>query len=634
MYIDSATITRFPAHFFNDGAMDMITTSLHDNEAAFNRYKILPRVLVDVSSIDTSTTIFGQRVAFPLGFVPAANHKLAYPDGEAATACAAARTGICMGLSAYSTTGMEEVPTEAAGAAEALGGLKPPPLAIQLTMFRNRDVSAQMVKRAESAGYKAVFLTADCPVLGLRLNEHRNKFALPDGLTYPNLTDKVDQPFKLADGDPGMSYDSTVTWEDVIPWLRSQTKMEIWVKGVYTVDDVLLAIRHGVDGVIISNHGGRQLDGVPATLDALRVCAPAAVGRIQIGIDSGIRRGTDIFKALALGATHCFVGRVPIWGLAHDGEDGVELALRILMAEFRIAMALAGSHIVAPFCADLSKVLYYQNSQIPNGDVTEALRFWYLATLLHVLSSCTARIAIGLASISRKAFPSRRRLVTTNLSISTAVGILFFFLLLFQCRPISAFWSRNRADVPASCYTTSLTQPWYAFLTTSMAADAILASFAIASLIKRTTRWWVRGVTLIFNLIAFGAVLSSAMQIAHVPSLADHADLTWSAAPFAIFSLLGPSFAVLGANLTKIGPLVRELGLAVEGDDGRTAREIVLAERRRARRGSVPLVVLSGRAGEAAEDAALEAVVEEGVARLARAAAAGEGEGVVGLEAR
>ncbi|GME45444.1 FMN-dependent dehydrogenase family protein [Neofusicoccum parvum] len=632
MYIDSATITRFPAHFFNDGAMDMIT--LHDNEAAFNRYKILPRVLVDVSSIDTSTTIFGQRVAFPLGFVPAANHKLAYPDGEAATACAAARTGICMGLSAYSTTGMEEVPTEAAGAAEALGGLKPPPLAIQLTMFRNRDVSAQMVKRAESAGYKAVFLTADCPVLGLRLNEHRNKFALPDGLTYPNLTDKVDQPFKLADGDPGMSYDSTVTWEDVIPWLRSQTKMEIWVKGVYTVDDVLLAIRHGVDGVIISNHGGRQLDGVPATLDALRVCAPAAVGRIQIGIDSGIRRGTDIFKALALGATHCFVGRVPIWGLAHDGEDGVELALRILMAEFRIAMALAGSHIVAPFCADLSKVLYYQNSQIPNGDVTEALRFWYLATLLHVLSSCTARIAIGLASISRKAFPSRRRLVTTNLSISTAVGILFFFLLLFQCRPISAFWSRNRADVPASCYTTSLTQPWYAFLTTSMAADAILASFAIASLIKRTTRWWVRGVTLIFNLIAFGAVLSSAMQIAHVPSLADHADLTWSAAPFAIFSLLGPSFAVLGANLTKIGPLVRELGLAVEGDDGRTAREIVLAERRRARRGSVPLVVLSGRAGEAAEDAALEAVVEEGVARLARAAAAGEGEGVVGLEAR
>ncbi|GME33172.1 FMN-dependent dehydrogenase family protein [Neofusicoccum parvum] len=326
--------------FFNDGAMDMIT--LHDNEAAFNRYKILPRVLVDVSSIDTSTTIFGQRVAFPLGFAPAANHKLAHPDGEAATARAAARTGICMGLSAYSTTGMEEVSTAAAGAAEALGGLKPPPLAIQLTMFRNRDVSAQMVKRAESAGYKAVFLTADCPVLGLRLNEHRNKFALPDGLTYPNLTDKVDQPFKLADGDPGMSYDSTVTWEDVIPWLRSQTKMEIWVKGVYTVDDVLLAIRHGVDGVIISNHGGRQLDGVPATLDALRVCAPAAVGRIQIGIDSGIRRGTDIFKALALGATHCFVGRVPIWGLAHDGEDGVELALRILMAEFRIAMALAG----------------------------------------------------------------------------------------------------------------------------------------------------------------------------------------------------------------------------------------------------------------------------------------------------
>ncbi|KAF9635037.1 putative fmn-dependent dehydrogenase family protein [Lasiodiplodia theobromae] len=287
--------------YFNEGAMDMIT--LHDNEAAFTRYKIRPRILTDVSAVDTSTTIFGQRVAFPFGFAPAASHKLAHPDGEAATARAAARVGVCMGLSAYATTGLEEV---AAAAADELGkgergvqkgeqkvqeGWQGPPLAMQLTMFKDRGVSARILKRAEDAGYKAVFLTVDCPVLGMRLNEYRNNFAMPDDMTFPNLTENPDQPISLADGDAKLSY-------------------------VYTADDVILAIRHGVDGVIVSNHGGRQLDGVPATLDALRECAAAGAGRIQIGIDGGIRRGTDIFKALALGATHCFAGRIPIWGLA------------------------------------------------------------------------------------------------------------------------------------------------------------------------------------------------------------------------------------------------------------------------------------------------------------------------------
>ncbi|KAF4545973.1 FMN-dependent dehydrogenase family protein [Lasiodiplodia theobromae] len=335
--------------YFNEGAMDMIT--LHDNEAAFTRYKIRPRILTDVSAVDASTTIFGQRVAFPFGFAPAASHKLAHPDGEAATARAAARVGVCMGLSAYATTGLEEV---AAAAGEELGkgvqkgeqkvqeGWQGPPLAMQLTMFKDRGVSARILKRAEDAGYKAVFLTVDCPVLGMRLNEYRNNFAMPDDMTFPNLTENPDQPISLADGDAKLSYDSGLLWEDVIPWLRSKTKMEIWVKGVYTADDVILAIRHGVDGVIVSNHGGRQLDGVPATLDALRECAAAGAGRIQIGIDGGIRRGTDIFKALALGATHCFAGRVPIWGLAHDGQEGVELALNILMAEFKMTMGLAG----------------------------------------------------------------------------------------------------------------------------------------------------------------------------------------------------------------------------------------------------------------------------------------------------
>ncbi|GME25460.1 FMN-dependent dehydrogenase family protein [Neofusicoccum parvum] len=316
--------------YFNEGASDMIT--LRDNEAAFDRYKIRPRILVNVSTVDTSTTIFGTKVSFPLGFAPAAMHKLAHPDGEVATSRAAAKAGICMGLSAYSTTSMEEV------AEQGMGN----PYVIQLTMLRDRSVAEQMLRRAESSGYKAVFLTVDCPVLGLRLNEYRNNFTLPDGMTYPNLTDDPTVPFSLADGDPKNSYDNAIIWDDIIPWLRSRTGMQLWLKGVYTADDVTLAIRHGLDGVVVSNHGGRQLDGVPATLDALRECAGAAAGRIQIALDGGVRRGSDVFKAVALGAQCVFVGRVPIWGLAVDGQEGVELAVKILMAEFRIAMALAG----------------------------------------------------------------------------------------------------------------------------------------------------------------------------------------------------------------------------------------------------------------------------------------------------
>ncbi|KAL1624419.1 hypothetical protein SLS56_007823 [Neofusicoccum ribis] len=360
--------------YFNEGASDMIT--LRDNEAAFDRYKIRPRILVNVSTVDTSTTIFGTKVSFPLGFAPAAMHKLAHPDGEVATSRAAAKAGICMGLSAYSTTSMEEV------AEQGMGN----PYVIQLTMLRDRSVAEQMLRRAESesclflffiisthhrvsfpllyhlqkglqskedtrkptlisdpgSGYKAVFLTVDCPVLGLRLNEYRNNFTLPDGMTYPNLTDDPTAPFSLADGDPKNSYDNAIIWDDIIPWLRSRTGMQLWLKGVYTADDVTLAIRHGLDGVVVSNHGGRQLDGVPATLDALRECAGAAAGRIQIALDGGVRRGSDVFKAVALGAQCVFVGRVPIWGLAVDGQEGVELAVKILMAEFRIAMALAG----------------------------------------------------------------------------------------------------------------------------------------------------------------------------------------------------------------------------------------------------------------------------------------------------
>ncbi|KAJ0330760.1 hypothetical protein COL5a_003064 [Colletotrichum fioriniae] len=194
-----------------------------------------------------------------------------------------------------------------------------------------------MLINLTASGYKAIFLSVDTPLLGRRLNEYRNNFCLPDGIEWPNL---------LSDGKSELSGDEkdnpSLDWDSAIPWLKKHTKLQLWLKGVYTPDDVALAIRHGLDGVIISNHGGRQLDGVPATLDALRICAPVAAGKIPIAVDGGIRRGTDIFKALALGASHCFVGRIPIWGLAYNGQEGVELALKILQYELKVAMALAG----------------------------------------------------------------------------------------------------------------------------------------------------------------------------------------------------------------------------------------------------------------------------------------------------
>ncbi|KAF8862386.1 FMN-dependent dehydrogenase [Acephala macrosclerotiorum] len=345
----SKKLPKMYAEYFNEGAMDLIT--LHDNEEAYNRYKIRPRILMNVSNIDTSTTIFGTKVSFPLGFAPAAMHRLAHPDGEVATSRAAAKNGIAMGLSSWSTSTMEDV------IAEGLGN----PYAFQVTLLKDRGIAVRMLKRAESMsllippypvlpnskspkrknGYKAILLTVDGVVLGRRLNEFRNSFSLPEGITFPNIESDSD-PSALAGANDSLDYDANVDWAEVIPWLKKNTRLPIWVKGLYTAEDVSLAIQYGLDGVIISNHGGRQLDTAPATLDALRECAPVAAGKIPIAIDGGIRRGTDIFKAVALGACFCFVGRVPIWGLAYNGEAGVDLAIKLLMNEFKTTMALAG----------------------------------------------------------------------------------------------------------------------------------------------------------------------------------------------------------------------------------------------------------------------------------------------------
>ncbi|KAL1615885.1 hypothetical protein SLS54_008719 [Diplodia seriata] len=275
--------------------------SLRENEDAYNRYKIRPRVLVNVD-----------KVSFPLGLSPTAMHRLAHPDGELATSRAAAKHGICMGLSSYATESLENV------AAQGMGN----PYVMQMCVLKDREITKQLLRRAEAAGYKALFLSVDVPVLGLRLNEFRNKFVLPADMAYPNI-------LSAGKDDLGGRHDYG-------------TGEKRAAGEVNTADDVVLAIRHGVDGVVVSNHGGRQLDGVPATLDALRECAPAAKGKIPIAVDGGIRRGSDIFKALALGADYCFAGRMALWGLSYKGQEGVELGIKILLNEFRITMALAG----------------------------------------------------------------------------------------------------------------------------------------------------------------------------------------------------------------------------------------------------------------------------------------------------
>ncbi|CAM1506194.1 Fc.00g058350.m01.CDS01 [Cosmosporella sp. VM-42] len=334
----SQKIPKMYRDYFNEGAMDLVT--LRDNEEAYNRYKIRPRILINVDNIDISGEIFGQKTALPLGFSPAAMHGLAHPDGELGTSRAAAKYGICMGLSSYATESLENV------AAEGKGN----PYVMQLCVLRDRETTVQILRRAEASGYKAIFLSVDTPLLGRRLNEYRNNFVLPDDMEWPNLLSdgksELSGQDKDRDSHSKHDFDPSLDWDTAIPWLREHTNLQLWLKGVYAAEDVSLAIKYGLDGVVVSNHGGRQLDGVPATLDALRECAVAAAGKIPVAVDGGIRRGTDIFKALALGASHCFVGRIPIWGLAYNGQEGVELALKILMYEFKVAMALAGCRTV------------------------------------------------------------------------------------------------------------------------------------------------------------------------------------------------------------------------------------------------------------------------------------------------
>ncbi|KAJ2450038.1 Hydroxyacid oxidase 1 [Coemansia sp. RSA 2424] len=323
--------------YYDSGANDEQTK--YSNMSAFDEYRLHPRMLRDVSSISTETTVLGQRVRTPLGVAPCAMHKLAHAEGELATSRAASGHGSIMILSTYSTTSLERVISEGDGSTQYW---------MQLYVYRERQVSESIVRRAERAGFKALVLTVDAPVLGQRLVDARNKFKPPSHLRLENFIDEDADTSAASASETfgekfGASGDQSLSWENGIAWLQSLTKLPIIVKGILTKEDTELAIKHGCAGVIVSNHGGRQLDGALASIDALPQVVAAAQGKIEVYMDGGVRRGSDVFKALALGARAVFVARPVLWGLAYKGERGARHALELLQKELELAMVLAGA---------------------------------------------------------------------------------------------------------------------------------------------------------------------------------------------------------------------------------------------------------------------------------------------------
>ncbi|ESQ55569.1 hypothetical protein EUTSA_v10025514mg [Eutrema salsugineum] len=319
--------------YYASGAEDQWT--LQENRNAFSRILFRPRILIDVSEIDVSTTVLGFNISMPIMIAPTAMQKMAHPDGELATARATSAAGTIMTLSSWATCSVEEVASTGPGIRF-----------FQLYVYKDRNVVRQLVKRAEEAGFKAIALTVDTPRLGRRESDIKNRFALPRGLTLKNFEgldlgkiDKTDDS-GLASYVAGQ-VDQSLSWKD-IKWLQSITSLPILVKGVITAEDARIAVEYGAAGIIVSNHGARQLDYVPATIMALEEVVKAVEGRIPVFLDGGVRRGTDVFKALALGASGVFVGRPSLFSLAADGEAGVRKMLQMLRDEFELTMALSG----------------------------------------------------------------------------------------------------------------------------------------------------------------------------------------------------------------------------------------------------------------------------------------------------
>ncbi|MHB8508875.1 MAG: alpha-hydroxy acid oxidase [Candidatus Dormibacteria bacterium] len=343
---EAFAVAKLPAtvvDYFAGGAEDEATVA--GNIAAFSRWAFSYHVLTG-GGADPTTVLFGQRLSSPVLLAPTGMQGLAHPEAEIAAAVGARQADTIYCASTMATRSLEEIATVEGDRW------------FQLYVFRDRDVSLDLVRRAEEAGYSALVLTVDTPVLGRRERDIRNQFALPEGLTYANFQGRAAGTGAAQVGGSALNryvadlFDSTLTWADAA-WLIKQTRLPVLLKGIVRPDDAVRAVDAGAAGVIVSNHGGRQLDHSIATLDALPEVAAAVGDRAVVMVDGGIRRGTDVLKALCLGARAVLIGRPYLWALASDGAAGVELLLQALRNEVFNSLALLGAADLSELSADL-----------------------------------------------------------------------------------------------------------------------------------------------------------------------------------------------------------------------------------------------------------------------------------------
>jgi len=331
--------------YYQSGSMGEHT--LADNINAYQRIKFLPRVLKDVSQLNSSIELAGNSLPSPLIISPTAFLGMAHPDGELAVARAANKSSTIMICSTMSNHPIEDI-TAATNS----------PVWFQLYVYKDKQATLALIERAKNAGCQALVITVDAPFLGRRERDVRNQFQLPSHLKMSNLHALEHSQLPNKHGHSGLAHyfenliDKSLTWRD-IGWIKEHANMPVYLKGILHPQDAKLAVEHGIDGIIVSNHGGRQLDGSIASIDALPAISIAVNQQIPIILDGGIRRGSDILKALALGAQCTGIGRPVIWGLSHSGQQGVEDVLNILQSELELAMALAGCSSVSNISNDI-----------------------------------------------------------------------------------------------------------------------------------------------------------------------------------------------------------------------------------------------------------------------------------------
>jgi len=323
--------------YLQSGAADEIT--LRRNRSIYDSLLLKPRVLRGAEHLDTSITLFGAKLPHPLLLSPTAYQKLFHKDGEIAAAAGAAQTQTIYTASSFSTVSIEKIAASSSH-----------PVWFQLYTPPDRAISSDLIQRAEKSGCKAIVLTVDTPVLGTRNREMRSNFRLPRGMIRENLrkygTGLTRDAHFTPTGVATTALDASLTW-DHVDWVRSRTKLPLLLKGILAAEDAALALEHGADGIVVSNHGARNLDTTLSTLEALPGVVDAVAGKVPVLVDGGIRRGTDIFKALALGATAAAIGRPYVYGLTVAGSAGVARVVEILLSELRAAMALCGRPTIA-----------------------------------------------------------------------------------------------------------------------------------------------------------------------------------------------------------------------------------------------------------------------------------------------